>query len=180
VLRGDEVGEAELFERAARVDEDVAVLRKPREDFDLMQERGVLDDQRVRREHGLAQPDRPVAQAAERNDRRASALGAETREGLRVPALAKGRNREHLGGRDDALATAAVNSDLEEVAVHRRRSSGSEQGLCPGRATRFPAAGSGNRLSGMRIARGLKLTRRVDAEPGVARRCGMLGRAPRR
>ena len=87
----------------------------PAEDVDLVQQRRVLDDQRVGRDDRLADADRAVVDAAERDDRRAGALGAEARERLRVAALEEGGDREQLGRRDDALAAAAVDADLEHA-----------------------------------------------------------------
>ena len=48
--------------------------------------------------------------------RRAGALGAEGREGLRVAALDEGGDREHLGRGDHALAAAPVDAHLEHPA----------------------------------------------------------------
>ena len=51
------------------------------------------------------------------DDRRAGALRAERRERLRVPALEERRDREQLGGRDDALAAAPVDANLEHADI---------------------------------------------------------------
>ena len=60
-----------------------------------------------------------VVDAAERDDRRAGALGAEARERLRVPPLEERRDREQLGGGDDALAATAVDPHLEHERAWR-------------------------------------------------------------
>ena len=95
--------------------EQVAVGAQPAEEVDLVQQRRVLDDQRVGRGDRLAHPDRPVVDAAERDHRRARALRAEARERLRVPALDECRHRQQLGGGDHALPAAAVDADLKHA-----------------------------------------------------------------
>ena len=109
----DELAEPELVEAARGVDQDVAVRAEPAEEVDLVQQRRVLDDQRVGLGDRLARADRAVVDAAEGDDRRAGALRAEARERLRVAALVEGGDREQLGGRDDALAAAPVDAHLE-------------------------------------------------------------------
>ena len=63
------------------------MARQAVEQVDLVQQRRVLDDQRVGVEHRLAQPDLAVVDAAERHHRRAHALGAEAGKCLRVAAF---------------------------------------------------------------------------------------------
>ena len=84
-----------------------------------MEERHVLDDERVGLHHRLAGADRAVVDPAERDDRRAHAFGAEAREGLGVAAFGERGDREDLRRGDDALAATPVNANLE----HRRVSS---------------------------------------------------------
>ena len=110
-----ELAETEVLEAARGVDQDVAVLAQAPEDVHLVQQGGVLDDQRVGLEDRLPQADRVRVDPAERHHRGARALGAEARERLRVAALAEGGDGQQLGCGDDALATAPVNSDLEHV-----------------------------------------------------------------
>jgi hypothetical protein len=86
-----ELAEAQLLEAARAVDQDVAVGLQALEHVHLVQQRRVLDDQHVGREDRLAQADRVVVDAAEGHHRRAGALGAEAREGLRVAALRRRR-----------------------------------------------------------------------------------------
>jgi hypothetical protein len=86
---------------------------EPVEEAGLVQQRGVLDEQRVRFHDRLAGADRLVVDPAERHHRSAHPLRAEARERLRVPVLAERGRREQLGGGDDALAAAAVESHLE-------------------------------------------------------------------
>ena len=74
------------------VDQHVAVGHQPAEDVHLVQQRRVLDDDRVRGHDGLPQPDRPVVDAAECDDRSPGPLGTEARERLCVLAFAEGRN----------------------------------------------------------------------------------------
>ncbi len=80
-----------------------------------MQQRLVLDDQRVGRQDRLAQADLLVVDAAERHHGRTHAFRAEARKRLRVTTFEKRGDREHLGARHDALTSAAVNPDLEHL-----------------------------------------------------------------
>ena len=64
--RSHELAEPELVEAARGVDQDVAVGLEPAEDVHLVQQRRVLDDQRVGLGDRLARPDRPIVDAAER------------------------------------------------------------------------------------------------------------------
>jgi hypothetical protein len=109
----DEFAETEFIEAARGVDQHIAVALETREHVDLVQQRGVLDDQCVRLHDRFAQPDFAVGDAAERYHRRTGAFGAETGEGLRMMAFAEGRHRQHFCGGDHALAAAAMNSHLE-------------------------------------------------------------------
>ena len=113
--RSRELAEPELVEAARRVDQDVAVGLEAAEDVHLVQQRRVLDDQRVGLGDRLARADLLVVDPAEGHHRRAGALGAEARERLRVAALDERGDREHLGGGHDALAAAAVNAHLEHL-----------------------------------------------------------------
>jgi hypothetical protein len=82
-----EVGEPELVEGPPGVDQDVRVGTGAAEDVDLVEERRVLDDQRVRLDDGLARADRPVVDPAERRDGRPRPLGAERGERDRRPSV---------------------------------------------------------------------------------------------
>ena len=84
-----------------------------------MQERRILDDDDVRLADRLAAADRPVVDPAERDDRRSGALRAERRKRLSLPTLAERRDREQLGGGDDALSAPAVDAHLEHVSACR-------------------------------------------------------------
>lgn len=57
-----------------------------------------------------------IVDAAEGNDRRAGALGAEARKRLGMPSFIRRGDGEHLGGSDDPLAAASVNANLECVS----------------------------------------------------------------
>jgi hypothetical protein len=78
-----------------------------------MEQRRVLDDQRVGLHDRLAQPDPLVVEPAESDHRRARSLRAEARERLREPAFAECRNGQHLGRGHYALAAASAYADLE-------------------------------------------------------------------
>jgi hypothetical protein len=109
----DELAETELVEALRGVDQDEAVGLQAAEQVDLVQQRRVLDDQRVGLHDRLARADLAIVDPAERDDRRAHALGAEAREGLRVAALVERGDRQHLGRGDDALPATAVDANLE-------------------------------------------------------------------
>jgi len=113
-----EVTEAELVEALRGVDQDEAVVFETTEHVDLVEQRRVLDDQRVGFHDRLANADLAIVDPAKRHDGCAHALRAEAREGLRVAALVERRDREQLRRGDDALTAATVDSDLE----HRSQS----------------------------------------------------------
>ena len=136
------LAEPELAERAGGVEQHVAVVPEAAEQVDLVQERRVLDDHRVGLADRLADADDRVVDAAERDDRRAGPLGAEGRECLRLAALEKRRDRQHLCRRDDALATASVDANLEHAVTVARRHSvrhPSGRGLRPYLSAHAPA-----------------------------------------
>ena len=74
--------EPEIREGSRGIDQDIATGLEAAKDVDLVKQGGVLDDQRVGGEDGLAQPDRAVVDATEGDHRRAGPLRAEAREGL--------------------------------------------------------------------------------------------------
>ena len=90
--------------------------RRPAEQVDLVQQRRVLDDQRVGLDDRFAHADLAIVDAAEGDHRRADALGAEAREGLRVAALVERGDRQHLRRGDDTLAAAAVDAYLKHAS----------------------------------------------------------------
>ncbi len=108
-----EVGDPQLGEAARRIDQQIAVRLEAGKDVDGMQQRRILDDQRVGLHDRFAQPDLAVGDPAIRGHRRAHALRAEAREGLGVLALVEGRHGQHLGGGHHALAAAAMQSDFK-------------------------------------------------------------------
>jgi hypothetical protein len=113
----DELVQAQLAEAAGRVEEHGAAGAEPGEQVRLMQQRRVLDDQRVRPGDRLAGPDRLVIDPAERHDRRAHPLRAEARERLRVPVLTERGRGQQPGGGNHTLAASPVEPHLE----HRPR-----------------------------------------------------------
>src|SRR5215831_10511051 len=80
------VAQTQLVKAFVGIDEEIAVRPEPLEHVDCFEQRRILDDQAVRFEDRLAQPDFLVVDAAERHDRGAGALGAEARKRLRVLA----------------------------------------------------------------------------------------------
>ena len=115
-----ESAEPQLVEALRRVEQDVPARGQAVEQIDLVQERRVLDDQRVGLQHRLAQPDLLVVDAAERHDRRTHAFRAEARKRLRVSALEKRGDRQHFGAGYHALAATAVNANLEHRGISCR------------------------------------------------------------
>ena len=128
MVRRETVGEfteAELVETAGGVDQHIAGGIEAAEQVHLVEQSGVLDDQRVRCHHRLAQPDFLLINSAERHHRRAHTFRAEAGEGLGVLAFEEGGDRQYLGARNHALAAPAVYAHLE----HATRSSRPVPGL---------------------------------------------------
>ena len=113
-----EFAQAQFLQAARRVDQDVPGAAQAFEQIDLVEQGRVLDDHRVGRDDRLAIADLFVSDPAEGDDRRARALGAEAREGLRVPSFPERRDRQQLRGRDHALAAAPVNPDLKHFCIN--------------------------------------------------------------
>ena len=80
-----------------------------------MQQRRVLDDERVRFHDRLAQPDFLVGDAAKGHHGRARALGTEAGKGLGVAPLVERSDGQHLGRCHHPLAAAAVYAYLEHA-----------------------------------------------------------------
>jgi hypothetical protein len=111
-----EVTEPELFEAARRVDQDVAVWSESAEYVHLVQQRRVLHDESVGLGDRLAHTDLLVVDPAERDHGRPGALGAEARERLRMAPFDEGGDGHQLGCRDNALAAAPMDAQLEHQA----------------------------------------------------------------
>ena len=148
-----------------------------------MQQRRVLDDQHVGREDRLAQADLVIVDAAEGDHRRAGALRAEARKRLRMAALLERGDRQHLGGGDDALAAAAVNSDLQHrvpspAAV--RRSADTSGRTCTSAHERAGRRGARCRRGpgGRRLRRPRRPVAATRREPGRAAERGSPDRDP--
>src|SRR3954447_2072162 len=159
------VGEPELTDAPAGVDDDAPAVAQATEDVDLVEQRRVLHDQCVGTRDRLVAPDRAVVDPAERDDRRAGALGAEARERLRVAAFEEGGDRQKLGGRDDALAAAPVDADLKHRSDSSAGAAARHRGLArwgARRTTVSPRPG----------ARSLAVDRVEDVQPGRAPRRG--------
>ncbi len=109
----EEVAEPELVEVLLCVDEDVSLSGEAGEEINLMDQRDILDNERVGCHDRLAGADWQVIDATERDHWRAHPFGSEARERLRVTTLGKCRHGQHLGCGHDALATAAVETDLK-------------------------------------------------------------------
>ena len=110
----DELAEPELVEAPRRVEQEVAVRAEAGEQVDLVEERRVLDDQCIRFRDRLANANRTIVEAAERDHRGTRPLRSERREGLGMAALTEGSHRQELGRRDDALAASSMDSNLEQ------------------------------------------------------------------
>ncbi len=109
----DEVREPQRVEALCRVDQDEDIGPAAAEDVHLMEQRGVLDDQRVGLHYGLARADLAVVDATEGDNRGAHPLRAEAGKRLRVAALVESGQGQHLRGRYDPLATATMDAHLE-------------------------------------------------------------------
>src|SRR6185369_5193800 len=139
-----EILESELGDRAGSIDQHETVRREAAKDIHLVQQGRILDDDRVRREDGLAQANGFVVEPAKRDDGRAGALRTEARKRLRVPSLAKSGDRQQLGRGYDALASSAVKTYLVHLRSALRRVSSRRPRLAhrriprPSQATRFP------------------------------------------
>ena len=107
--------EPQFIEAFRRVEQDVPSCGQAAEQIHLVQQRRVLDDQRVGLQHRLAQTNLLVVDAAERHHRRAHAFRTEAGKRLRVTPLEKCGDRKHLGAGDDALSATAMNSYLEHL-----------------------------------------------------------------
>lgn len=133
-----ELVQAQGREGACGVDQDVAIGNQSGKYINLVQQRGVLNDERVGLHDRLAQPDLLVVDTAIRHHRRAGALGTETGEGLRMPAFVKCSNRQQLRRRHHTLAAAAMHANLEHASSSgtlRLRESGMR--LVPNRGVDF-------------------------------------------
>ena len=80
-----------------------------------MQQRGILDDEGIRFHDRFAQTNFPVRDAAKRHHRRAHALRTETGEGLGIASFGKGRSREYLCRRHDALPPSTMYAQLKHI-----------------------------------------------------------------
>ena len=120
-IRGDQLVQPELVLAPGRVDQHRSAGAQAVEQVDLMQQRRVLDDQRVRLHDRLAQTDRCIANAAESHHRRAHALRAEAREGLRMTTFEERGDREHLGAGYDALTAPPMNPYLQHCLLRGPR-----------------------------------------------------------
>ena len=99
------------------VDQHPSAGLEPSEHVHLMKQRRIDDDQPIGLGDRLARADRTLVDATERHHRRARPLGAKAREGLRMAPLDECRNRQQLSRRDDTLAAAPVDADLEHRSI---------------------------------------------------------------
>src|SRR5712691_725884 len=104
--RADVLAQAEILERACRVDQHEAARSQAGEDLHLVQQGRITDDQRVRVGDRLAGPYRLVVDPAEGHHRRAHPFRPEAGERLRVLTLAEGGDRQQLRRRHRPLHAA--------------------------------------------------------------------------
>lgn len=90
-------------------------MDKTREEIDLMDEGGVLDDERVGLHHWLASTNLAVVDATKRDNWGTGSLGTEARERLGVTTFVECRDREKFGRGDHTLTTPAVETNLEHT-----------------------------------------------------------------
>ena len=105
--------EVEVGKTPVGVDQEIAAVLEALQNVDRLEQRHVLDDQRVRHGDRLAQPDFLGVDAAKGNDGRAHTLGAKTGKGLRVLILEERRDGEHGRRCNDALAPASMDTNLK-------------------------------------------------------------------
>ena len=117
----DDLGEMQLIEALVGVDAAYSRSGCSPWNTSTVEQRRVLDDQRVGLQDRLAQPDLLVVDPAERDDRRARALRAEARKRLGMLAFEERGDRQQLGGGHDALAATAVNAHLDVALPARDR-----------------------------------------------------------
>jgi hypothetical protein len=109
------LAQPQLLERLGGVDEDVAVFFQATEHVHLVQQRRVLDDDRVGLHDGLAQADFAVVHAAKRHHRCTGALGTKAGKRLRMAPPLESSDGQHFSAADHALPTSSVNTYLEHA-----------------------------------------------------------------
>src|SRR6266511_2463271 len=109
------IDKIQLVKAFVGIDEEIAVRPEPLEHVDCFEQRWILDDQAVRLEDRLTQPDLLVVNAAEGHDRGTGALGAEAWKRLRMLAFEKGCDRKQFGRRHHSLAAPAMYAHLEHA-----------------------------------------------------------------
>ena len=115
----DELVDAKFLEAAGGVQQNITVGGQAIEQIHLLEQRGVLNDQCIRLNNWFTQTNRLLIDSAERHDRRTGALGAEAGKCLRKLSFEEGRHRKQLRRSHHALASAAVNSNLEHYGAPR-------------------------------------------------------------
>jgi hypothetical protein len=94
------------------------------ENVDRLEQRHVLDDQRIRLDDRLTQPDFLRIDPTEGDDGSAHALGAKTWKGLSVLILEERRDGENGRRRNDTLAPTSMDANLEHLqrprSIHSR------------------------------------------------------------
>src|ERR1035441_4103951 len=107
----------EIAKALIGIDEEIAGVLKALENVNRLEQRHVLDDQRIRHDDRLTQPDFLRIDPTEGDDGSAHALGAKTWEGLSVLILEKRRDGENGRRRDDTLAPTSMYADLEHLRI---------------------------------------------------------------
>src|SRR5450756_722230 len=85
----------EIAKALIGIDEEIATIREALENVDRLEQRHVLDDQRIRHDDRLTQPDFLRIDPPEGDDGSAHALRAKTWEGLSVLILEERRDGEN-------------------------------------------------------------------------------------
>src|SRR5664279_4372495 len=116
-MAGRELGydrvKVEIAKALIGIDEKIAGVLKALENVDRLEQRHVLDDQRIRHDDRLTQPDFLRIDPTEGNNGSAHALGTKTWKGLGVLILEERRDGENSRRCDDALAPTSMNTNLE-------------------------------------------------------------------
>src|SRR5450631_3784934 len=105
----------EIAKALIGIDEEIAGVLKALENVDRLEQRHVLDDQRIRLDDRFTQPDFFRIDPTEGDDGSAHALGAKTWKGLSVLILEERRDGENGRRRNDTLAPTSMDANLEHL-----------------------------------------------------------------
>ena len=114
-------GDPEIVEGLTGIHQNIAFRHEAVEDIDRVEKGRILDDHGIGLLYGLAKANFPVVDAAVGDHRRAHPFGTEAWKCLGMPALAKGGDGQHFGGRHHALPAPAMDPNLKNTALPHPR-----------------------------------------------------------